>query len=102
MNPKILFTFAQTIRLLPSFILGIETLFGKATGETKKQAVVQLAQASLAGAAVGYEVTGNDGTAQAIAGFVPVVSQTVDSIVADFNATGVFTHTATQAQSATA
>lgn len=91
---KLMLALSQALRLLPTFIIGIETLSGKNTGVSKKDAVKALAQGAIQGAAVGYAVADNPATAQAIAGFAPVVDTAIDSIVADFNATGLFVKSA--------
>lgn len=87
---KLFAALVQGIQLLPTFIISIETLFGQQTGATKKQAVQALAQASIAGAAYGLGVVGDDSAAQILAGFAPVVSSTIDNIVTNLNTAGVF------------
>lgn len=66
------------LQLLPFFMQSVETLFGKQTGQTKKQAVHDLFNASAVGAAVGFGLDGSPSTANMIDGFRPVVSAQID------------------------
>lgn len=77
-------------RMLPAIIRGIETLFGKKTGQTKKQAVHDIANAAMVGVAMGYSATGDTQIANAVQTFQPVVSESIDAIVANYNADGTF------------
>lgn len=88
MNTKLIFALAQAVQLLPTFVLSIQTMFGKETGESKKDAVKQLVSASIAGASFGFGVAGDEATSQAIAGFAPVSDQLIDSVVANYKAAG--------------
>lgn len=92
---------------LPFIIKGVETVFGKETGETKKQAVHDLAMASISGVAMAYGVEGDTATAQTMAAFAPTIGNLTDNIVEAFNNNGTFQHssgqqTSTQAQAVTA
>lgn len=66
------------LRLLPFFMQSIETLFGKQTGQSKKQAVHDLFNAAAIGAATGFGLAGGPSTADLINGFRPIVSQQID------------------------
>lgn len=70
------------LRLLPFFMRSIETLFGKQTGQTKKQAVHDLFNAAAVGAATGFGLAGGPATADLINGFRPIISATIDELAA--------------------
>jgi hypothetical protein len=90
MNPLLFTSIQAGFQLLPTFVLAIETLFGKKTGASKKQAVTALVNASIAGTAIGLNASGNTETANAIAALQPAISATVDQTVSAFNKHGAF------------
>jgi hypothetical protein len=68
------------LNLLPFFVQGVETLFGKKTGQTKKTAVSNLVNASIVGIAGGFGLAGSPELAQTINTFRPLISQTIDQV----------------------
>jgi len=70
------------LKLLPGIVQGVETLFGKKTGQTKKQAAVQLFNTAVTGAAAGLGMAGDDDSAQLVGAFGPLASAAIDEIVA--------------------
>lgn len=72
------------LRLLGPIVQGIETLFGKKTGQTKKQAAMLLFNAAAFGAAAGFGLSGDTEVSSAIETFAPAASATIDSLAAEF------------------
>jgi len=68
------------LQLLPFFVQGIETLFGKKTGETKKQAVTQLYQAAITGTLAGLGLAGNTEAAEYVSQLAPIGSAAIDAV----------------------
>lgn len=71
-------------KLLPFFIQGIETLFGKKTGVTKKAAVNELFNAAVIGTAAGYGLAGDTQVSNAITTLQPTVSAAIDALAGQF------------------
>jgi len=80
MDPDILKAATTGFRILPSLIVSVETLFGKKTGATKKDAATNLFNAILWGTATGLSTAGSAGAAQAITALQPTVSATIDQL----------------------
>lgn len=72
------------IKLLPFFVQGVETLYGKKTGQTKKQAVSELFNASVTGVAGGFGLAGDPAISQAISALQPAVSNAIDNLAATY------------------
>lgn len=81
------------LALLPYIVTGAEKLHEGKTGEQKKQAVMQIAGAALAGVASADPHLSID-TMAAVAG----IGGAVDSVVATLNALGVLKHSAPAGQ----
>lgn len=70
------------LQLLPYFVSSIETLFGKGNGQTKKQAVANLFNASIFGVASGFGLANDSSTASLVASFQPLGNAAIDSVAA--------------------
>lgn len=73
--------FLRGVALLPSLIQGIEAIFGAKTGETKKDAALQIVSAAIN---VTDAVSGKN--IVDAAGFSAGLSQVIDGVVACLNA----------------
>lgn len=87
-DPDVVKASAVGLRLLPMLVRSIETLFGHAPGAEKKAAVVQLANAAVFGTALGLDVSGAGDAAQVVTSLQPIISDSIDGIVASFNQHG--------------
>lgn len=70
------------LQLLPYFVSSIEALFGKGNGQTKKQAVTNLFNASIFGVASGFGLANDSSTASLVASFQPLGNAAIDSVAA--------------------
>lgn len=78
------------LKLLPFIVKSVEALFGKKNGKSKKQAVHDLTNAAIAGAALGFGVTGDTEIQNTLTQLRPVISTSIDAIVDGFNSDGTF------------
>lgn len=81
---KIIGSVGVGLRLLPTFVLGIETLFGKKTGVAKKDAVTALVNASIFGSAFGLNLAGSPEYGQVLAALTPAIDQNIDEVASQF------------------
>lgn len=76
------------LNLLPFFVQGIETLFGRKTGQTKKAAVTQLYQAAITGTIAGLGLAGDTEVSGYIKQLAPLGSAAIDTVAAALTPSG--------------
>lgn len=72
------------LKLLPFFVQSIETLFGKKTGQSKKDAVSQLYQAAIAGTIAGLGLAGDTEVSGYVQQLAPVGNAAIDAVANQF------------------
>jgi hypothetical protein len=88
LNQKLFSAISGGFQLVPLFVSGIQTLFGKGNGASKKDAVINLVNASIVGSAIGFSAAGDDTIAQALSAMQPAISAAIDQAVAAFKSHG--------------
>lgn len=77
-------------KVLPGLVKAIESLFHHKKGKDRKEAVHFITNAAIAGAALGFNATGDTDVVKVLSTVQPVVSQSIDAIVDQFNTDGTF------------